>query len=245
MYNKSKSLEIDSAINRWTKKINTHSNQDFTRGLKSFMGTKPYKGINSNTFIKALNNKKAVFQITGVLASITALQELEFMLSALRKFDSHLKVDINLLLLEWPILVSHSPTSFIRVSTEITRITKASFHASTITPLSLQQVQNTPMFKDIQNKTWKELLEDEGDTAWLIKFYERQHSFNKLGPHQAIFDITMRKFIGAYINKNLKNTDLVLLTEIKDRLSKCYRLQSSSFNVKINTQAIKVSSNVA
>lgn len=207
------------------------------------------------------NNKRVEFYV--VLADITARKEINFFIRFLnffKKFTDHIVV--HFLFVNWPILKHYYKNANIDKINQtynlINKIIKQKLSTFTLDisnflatdfPLRYNNGFFNQIFqcelKSIELCICDERLNSrkfslETDLKWITHFYAHQRSLSHLGYNQAIFDLALRRSIGAYIDFTIQqfskqeNACILLTSELNKRFLKCYDTKNFIINIALS-----------
>jgi hypothetical protein len=229
--------------------------QRLLTALKNKSWGKHVAGLKCDLASTLLRMATAPGRIAVVLASTTALRELPFFLgaaSALQAYSDTLSLE--LFVFRWESVCTIGvPVEIRNAEFDATLDHVSSLVRTTCAPFELHAVDVQLAGDDYPTLVGPQQFETADreillakstpghadpslldDVKWMESFYARQESFSKYGERQATLDLAMRRGIGRTLTEAFSNTaTVVLASERKARLTKCYRLDAPAINVFI------------
>jgi hypothetical protein len=197
-------------------------------GARSSKGWK--RGL-EETF-QALGRGDAI-KVAAVLAHTTAFKEVSSVLDMAQALSEHFTLDFTLIVAHWEDLAR--PTAdevFQTIATALKHLVKSRVRSGKLFPITRELIHRHSSFVQAREEIWNQTQGTPcvEDLQWLVPFYGRQNSYRPQGMEQAYHDLTMRRGVGLLIEKI--DPAFALLTELKERLSRCYRCPCPALNVK-------------
>lgn len=229
--------EVVSEMRKLEEKLKScgHSLSDFPKAIAPCLGAKSSKGWQKTLdgTIKSLSPSGEI-NVVAVLAHTTAFDEITPVLETAEVLSDFFDLKFQLLFAHWDELAK--PTShetFTATSEGVKRQLERRIPNSEMLILDREHLRDFEPFVQAREEIWNQT---EGtpcfeDLNWILGFYGRQNSYRPLGMSQALHDFTMRRGIGLLIEQ--LGPHIALLTEIKERLSRCYRCPCPALNVNV------------
>lgn len=209
-----------------------------------------------------LVSRSKVLEFFCVLSDSTALKEVNYFINFVnlyKNFESSIK--INFVFTYWPIVdhncqVVSKPTSLMDRLEQINQLLQNNvgcFDLYLASPEEGYFANADPLFfKEFQQindqvcHCRKEAEYDSSlmnDIQWITSFYQRQHSLCQFAPNQAIYDLCVRRALGAYVARKYETLKggtyndrayFLITSELNKRFLKCYNAQSPILNISIS-----------
>lgn len=172
-------------------------------------------------------------KVAAVLAHDTAFKEIKTVLNIAGVLSDFFSIDFKLVLAHWEHLSSPvTDEVFSAISTGIRFQLETTIQNATLIVIDRRSIAVSTPFVRAREEIWDRVHGTPcvEDFEWIVSFYGRQNSYRPQGMAQALHDFTMRRGIGLLIEEI--DPAIALLTEMKERLSRCYRCPCPALNVK-------------